>query len=71
MKTFERYEIHPIATFTDVLGFRSCEPVPDEDAQFWSLYGQVSGEEVEWIGDFPTRQLAEDVLTHITLAAAA
>lgn len=66
MKTFDDYEIHGVAEFTDVFGHRSCEPVADDEAQFWSLYGHIPGEGLECIGDFKTRQLAEEVLARIT-----
>lgn len=66
MKAFDDYEIHGVAEFTDLLGNRFCESVPDEEAQFWSLYGHIPGQGLESIGDFRTRQQAEEVLGRIT-----
>ncbi len=66
MKAFDDYEIHGVAEFTDLHGNRSCEPVADDEAQFWSLYGHIPGQGLECIGDFKTRQLAEEVLARIT-----
>jgi hypothetical protein len=66
MKAFDDYEIHGVAEFTDLLGNRYCEPVPDDEAQFWSLYGHIPGQGLECIGDFKTRKLAEEVLARIT-----
>lgn len=66
MKAFDDYEIHGVAEFTDVLGKRYCEQVADEEAHFWSLYGRIPGQGLECIGDFKTRQLAEEVLARIT-----
>ena len=39
MKPYDAYEIHGVA---EVGG--GCEPVPDGEAEFWSLYGHVPGE---------------------------
>ena len=66
MKLFDDYEIHGVAEFTDIGGNRYCEPVADDEAQFWSLYGLIPGVGLERIGDFKTRQVAEEVLARIT-----
>lgn len=66
MKTFDAYEIHGVAEFTDAAGEKFCEQVPDNEAQFWSLYGHIPGEGLECIGDFKTRALAEEVYARIT-----
>ena len=65
MKPYDAYEIHGVAEQRSG-SKRSCEQVPDEEAQFWSLYGHISGEGVECIGDFKTRRYAEEVLERIT-----
>jgi hypothetical protein len=40
-----------------------CEPF---EADFWTLYGHIPGEGVQAIGDFDTRQHAEEVFARIT-----
>ena len=45
---------------------RYCEQVPDEEAQFFSLYGHIPGQGLDCIGDFKTRALAEEVCARIT-----
>jgi hypothetical protein len=45
---------------------RYCEQVSDEEAQFWSLYGHIPGQGLECIGDFKTREHAEEAYARIT-----
>lgn len=61
---FDSYEVHGVREFDDGHG-KSCEQVPDDQAQFWSLYGHAPGQGVECIGDFRTREHAEEVLARI------
>jgi hypothetical protein len=43
-----------------------CEQVADEQAEFWSLFGHIPGQGIDCIGDFNTREHAEDVFARIT-----
>ena len=61
MKPYDAYEIHGVA---EVGG--GCEPVPDGEAEFWSLYGHIPGAGVECVGDFASRADAEAVRDRIT-----
>jgi len=65
MKSFDNYEIHGVHEFSDD-GRQFCEQVPDDQAMFWTLYGHIDGEGVEAIGDFATRQHAEETIQRIT-----
>ena len=62
---FDKYEIHGVREFDDG-GGKYCEQVPDEEAQFWTLYGHIPGAGLESIGDFKTRAFAEEVYARIT-----
>jgi hypothetical protein len=62
---FDGYEIHGVRQFGRGKS-RHCEQVPDEEAQFWSLYGHIPGQGVECIGDFKSREFAEEVYARIT-----
>jgi hypothetical protein len=62
---FNGYEIHGVRQFGKGRS-RFCEQVADNDAQFWSLYGHIPGQGLECIGDFKTRELAEEVYARIT-----
>jgi hypothetical protein len=42
------------------------ETCDDADAQFWTLYGHIDGQGVEAIGDFRSREDAEQVFFRIT-----
>ena len=65
MIRFDAYEIHGVREFGD--GDEAyCEQVPDEQAEFWSLYGHIPGQGVDCIGDFATREHAEEVFARIT-----
>ena len=68
MKTYDNYEISPCTQTeeSDSPGryyFEVCEP---DEADVWTLYGHIEGEGVEAIGDFPTREAAEQVYFRIT-----
>lgn len=62
---FDAYEIHGVREFDDGNG-PYCEQVRDEQAEFWSLYGHIPGQGVDCIGDFATREHAEEVFARIT-----
>jgi hypothetical protein len=62
---FDDYEIHGVREFDDG-GGTYCEQVPDDEAAFWSLYGHIPGQGLECIGDFKTREQAEEVYARIT-----
>jgi hypothetical protein len=62
---FDGYEIHGVREFEEA-GSKWCAQVPDEEAAFWSLYGHIPGQGLECIGDFNTRQFAEEVYARIT-----
>jgi hypothetical protein len=47
-------------------GRQAVEPCDDAESQFWTLYGHIDGQGVEAIGDFPSRQVAEEVYYRIT-----
>ena len=61
---FDAYEIHGVREFGRG-NSRYCEQVPDTEAQFWSLYGHAS--DCHWLclGNFKTRQFAEEIYTRI------
>ena len=59
---FDGYEIHGCKDYGDYV-----EPVKDEsEAEFWSLYGHIPNQGVVCIGDYNTRQHAEEILQRIT-----
>ena len=62
---FDGYEIHGVREFDDGSG-KYCEQVPDDEAEFWTLYGHIPGAGLESIGDFKTRAFAEEVYERIT-----
>jgi hypothetical protein len=62
---FDAYEIHGVRVFGRGKS-RHCEQVSDNEAQFWSLYGHIPGQGLECIGDFKSRQFAEEVYARIT-----
>lgn len=68
LKVYHNYEISPCKRYgePDSPGkfyFEVCEP---EEADVWTLYGHLGGEGVEAIGDFSTREAAEQVYSRIT-----
>jgi hypothetical protein len=63
---YDNYEISPCVRRSD-----GGEPYVDvaeahETPDFWTLYGHISGQGVEAIGDFATREAAEEVYYRIT-----
>jgi hypothetical protein len=67
-KTFDCYEIGPCRRIElpDPPGgfdFEACEP---DEADVWTLYGHISGEGAQSIGDFPNRNEAEEAFSRIT-----
>jgi hypothetical protein len=62
---FNVYEIHGVREFGRGKS-KYCEQVPDDEAQFWSLYGHIPGQGAECIGDFKSREFAEEVYARIT-----
>jgi len=62
---FDCYEIHGVKEYADAKT-KFCERVPDAEAGFWSLYGHIPGEGLQCIGDFDTREHAEEVYARIT-----
>jgi hypothetical protein len=68
MKPFDNYEISPCRRYEEPdspgkFYFEVCEP---EEADVWTLYGHIPGEGVQAIGDFDTREHAEEVFFRIT-----
>jgi hypothetical protein len=73
---FDDYEVHGVKRFDAIpgqdVGPRAqavaghFEQVGDADADFWSLFGHIPGQGLDCIGDFPTREHAEEVLARIT-----
>lgn len=65
---FDAYEIEPCRRYIDIdepqVAFvEHCEPF---QADFWTLYGHIPGQGVLAIGDFDTREHAEEVFARIT-----
>jgi len=68
MKPFDNYEISTCKRFEEPdspgrFYFEVCEP---HEADVWTLYGHITGEGVQAIGDFASRQAAEEVYFRIT-----
>jgi hypothetical protein len=68
MKPFDSYEISPCTrTENDAkpghFYFEVCEPA---EADVWTLYGHIPGEGVMAIGDFDSREHAEEAFQRIT-----
>lgn len=61
---YDAYEIHGVAFVNTERTI--CEPVEDADAELWALSGHIPGRGVEAIGDFRTREHAEEVFARIT-----
>lgn len=61
---YDAYEIHGVAFVNTERTI--YEPVEDADAEMWTLYGHVPGQGVEAIGDFRSREYAEEVFARIT-----
>ena len=62
---FDDYEISGVREYGKGKR-RHCEQVTDDEAQFWSLYRHIPGAGLDCIGDFATRQNAEEVYARIT-----
>jgi hypothetical protein len=73
---FDDYEIHGVKRFTidpgreeQPLGVGALtshyEQVDDAGADFWSLFGHIPGQGLDCIGDFATREHAEEILARI------
>jgi Family of unknown function (DUF6900) len=72
---YDAYEIHGMKRLAPRLGqeeepvgrvIDDCEQVPDSEAGFWSLFGHIPGQGLDCIGDFATREQAEEVFARIT-----
>jgi hypothetical protein len=72
---FDDYEIHGMKRLPSCYGqeeepvgfvINNCEQVPDDEAEFWSLLGHIPGQGLDCIGDFETRQHAEEIHARIT-----
>jgi hypothetical protein len=68
MKIFDNYEISHCRRNEEPdspgkFYFEVCEP---HEADIWTLYGHVNGEGVQAIGDFATREHAEEIFRRIT-----
>ena|SRR5438128_6929294 len=65
---FDDFEIQPCRRYIDLdeAQVSFVEPCESSEADFWTLFGHVVGEGVHTIGDFHTRQHAEEVFARIT-----
>jgi hypothetical protein len=72
---FDAYEIHGLKRLPGCHGqeeepagfvINDCEQVADADAEFWGLFGHIPGRGLDCIGDFATREHAEEVYARIT-----
>ncbi|QVL31637.1 hypothetical protein KIH39_22765 [Telmatocola sphagniphila] len=65
---FDDYEIQPCRRYIleDEPDRSYVEPCEGFEADFWTLYGHITGEGVQAIGDFGTRRHAEEVFAKIT-----
>lgn len=71
MKPFDNHEISPCrrvsaSSFSFPNGHVSFEPCQPHEADVWTLYGHIPGEGALAIGDFATREDAEEVFQRIT-----
>jgi hypothetical protein len=62
---FDRYEIHGVKAYGEGSG-KYCEQVDESKADYWSLFGHIPGQGADCIGDFATREHAEEVFARIT-----
>jgi hypothetical protein len=65
---FDDYEIQPCRRYFDAdepdkAFVEPCEPF---EADFWTVYGHIPSEGAQAIGDFDTREHAEEVFARIT-----
>jgi hypothetical protein len=67
MKVFDNYEISPCTRFEepDKPGHFYYEVCKPEEADVWTLYGHIPGEGAQAIGDFDTREHAEEAFQRI------
>ena len=68
MKVYDNYEISPCRRYEEPgspgkFYFEVCEP---HEADVWTLYGHITGEGVDAIGDFATCEHAEETFSRIT-----
>jgi hypothetical protein len=68
MNVYDNYEISPCRRYEEPdspgkFYFEVCEP---HEAHVWTLYGHINDEGVEAIGDFSTREKAEQIYARIT-----
>ena len=63
--TYDAYEISGCCEVRHG-AYTAVEQCEDCDAQFWTLFGHIKGEGVEAIGDFDSREHAEEVYYRIT-----
>ena len=65
---FDGYEIQPCRRYRepDEPDRAFVEPCESFEADFWTVYGHIPGEGVQAIGDFDTREHAEEVYARIT-----
>ena len=73
---FDDYEIHGVKRFDPLPGQEEqsqgqviaghYEQVDDAKADFWSLFGHIPGQGLDCVGDFPTREHAEEIFARIT-----
>jgi hypothetical protein len=69
MKVYDNYEISPCKRMLDSDVYPAKEYIEvceEHEAEFWTLYGHIDGEGVQAIGDFCTREAAEQVYSRIT-----
>jgi hypothetical protein len=68
MKVYDNYEISPCRRYEepDSPGKFYFEVSTPKEADVWTLYGHIDGEGVQAIGDFSTREHAEQVYSRIT-----
>lgn len=69
MKPFDAYEIHGCQRLDEAGNPDRCgayaETCPDRQAMFWTLYGHIPDEGVMAIGDYISREAAEEVYCRI------
>ncbi|MEW4571327.1 hypothetical protein AB1L88_25925 [Tautonia sp. JC769] len=70
LKPFDHYEIHGCQQIDDCGNPDKCgsyvETCPDAEAMFWTLYGHIPDEGVLAIGDYISREAAEEMFFRIT-----
>jgi hypothetical protein len=73
---FDDYEVHGVKRFDATPGQEEeprgqviaghYEQVDDAEADFWSLFGHIPGQGLDCVGDFSTREHAEEIFARIT-----